>query len=177
MRYVEVRRHTMRVKPGEHLSQAGVTLARRTGAQMKPFERVITSQSPRAYETAIAMGFAFESFSDLLFVMEAGVESEVAWDAGFAAFAQAIRLNGITARYGQSLAELWAEIAQSLPEEGSALLITHGGNIEAGAVTCFPEADHAGWGAYLDYCEGVRLGFEQHRFSSIEILRNPFKSF
>ena len=28
MRYLEVRRHTMRTRPGKHLSQAGVTLAR-----------------------------------------------------------------------------------------------------------------------------------------------------
>ena len=34
MRYLEVRRHTMRTKPGEHLSQAGVDLARRVGEGM-----------------------------------------------------------------------------------------------------------------------------------------------
>lgn len=177
MRYIEVRRHTMRVKPGEHLSQAGVTLARQIGNRMTShFNRVITSKSPRAYETAIAMGFAFDEFSDLLSVLAEGVEAEVAWDAGFATFGQATRQGGTTAQYGQSLLADWANIAQSLPEEGQALLITHGGIIEAGAVMCLPRADHAAWGTYLDYCEGVRLGFEQDRFTTIEILRNPFKS-
>ncbi|MDQ2741632.1 MAG: hypothetical protein M3Z66_04960, partial [Chloroflexota bacterium] len=56
----------MRVKPGRHLSQAGVDLARRTGNQMGPFDRVITSTVARAYETAIAMGFAVDQQDDRL---------------------------------------------------------------------------------------------------------------
>src|SRR4051794_10783960 len=53
MRYLEVRRHTMRTKPGEHLSQAGVDLARRVGEGMGHFDRVVSTLAPRAFETAI----------------------------------------------------------------------------------------------------------------------------
>ena len=56
MRYLEHRRHSMRVQPGQHLNQAGVALARRVGETMGPFALVVTSTLPRAYETAIAMG-------------------------------------------------------------------------------------------------------------------------
>jgi hypothetical protein len=53
MRTLELRRHSMRAKPGQRLIQAGVTLARRTG----PLDRVITSTAPHALETAFVMGF------------------------------------------------------------------------------------------------------------------------
>ncbi|MBZ0278386.1 MAG: hypothetical protein K8I60_19725, partial [Anaerolineae bacterium] len=70
MRYLEMRRHTIRIKPGQHLSQAGVTLARRVGETIGPFDRVITSTIPRAYETAIAMGFAVDEQLDELGTMD-----------------------------------------------------------------------------------------------------------
>ena len=60
MKYLELRRHSKRVIPGDHLSQAGVNLARRVGEAMGPFGLVITSTLPRAFQTAIAMGFAVQ---------------------------------------------------------------------------------------------------------------------
>lgn len=171
MRSIEVRRHTMRVKPGQHLSQDGVNLARRIGNTMEHFERVITSPVPRAYETAIAMGFAVHEQSQVLGVMPVGVEDEIVWDAGFAAFAAVIRASPLTGRFADMQRVYWHSIARSLPENARALLITHGGFIEAGAVACLPDADHAAWGAYCDYCEGVRLAFDGGRFVEAEILR------
>jgi hypothetical protein len=35
MRTLELRRHTMHAKPGQHLIQAGVTLARRVGKTIR----------------------------------------------------------------------------------------------------------------------------------------------
>ena len=45
LRIIEHRRHTLRVKPGQHLSQAGVDLARAVGEGMGPFDLVVTSAS------------------------------------------------------------------------------------------------------------------------------------
>lgn len=172
MRYVEVRRHTMRMKPGQHLSQEGVDRARQVGHGVGPFEIVITSQIHRAYETAIAMGFAVHDQLEALNMLGEGVELEVgAWDAGFAAYGAALKLNGQLTAYAQSLAELWAMIAESLTDGGSALLVTHGGIVEAGAVACLPDADHAAWGGAIDYCEGVRLIFENDSFVDAVVLR------
>ncbi len=126
MRYIEMRRHTMRVKPGQHLSQAGVELARRVGDTIGPFQRVITSPVPRAYETAIAMGYAVDELNETLSMLAEGVEDEVAWDAGFAAFAEAARLVGETARFARMLAKAMQGIASSLPEDSAALVISHG---------------------------------------------------
>jgi broad specificity phosphatase PhoE len=161
----------MRVQPGQHLSQEGVDLARRIGSQIGPFEFVITSSLHRAYETAIAMGFAVNDQLEELSSLGKGVENEVAWDAGFAAFATACRLAGATSAFADQQGALWQMIAESVTEEGTALMITHGGIVEAGAVGCLPDADHTAWGPAISYCEGVRLGFDGERFVEVEILR------
>ena len=65
MRSIQIRRHSYTKKgaargKGSHLSAAGVTLARRIGAETGPFELVLTSTVPRTLETAIAMGYAVD---------------------------------------------------------------------------------------------------------------------
>lgn len=173
MRILEVRRHTMRAKPGQHLTQAGVDLARRVGSQIGPFQRVVSTVIPRAIETAIAMGFAVDEIiedRDLILLNE-GVEDEVEWDSGFAAFVDAAQRGGATARYVQKQAAFWRAIVEAVPEGGAALLISHGGVVEAGAVGCLPGVDFRAWGGFCDYCEGVRLTYENGRFTSGEVLR------
>ena len=53
MRVIDHRRHTMRTKPGDHLSQSGVDLARRVGASMGPYDVVITSTVARAFGSSV----------------------------------------------------------------------------------------------------------------------------
>jgi hypothetical protein len=178
VRYLEVRRHSMRARPdedrakiGEHLIQPGVDLARRVGDTIGPFDRVVTTSPLRAYETAIAMGFAVDEVFDSFYSMGDDVDKEVAWDAGFAAFANAYRLDGATTRFARHLAENWRNIALSLPDGGAALYISHGGIIEAGTVAAVPDADFASFGPYIKYCEGVRLAFDGDKFVSVEVLR------
>jgi broad specificity phosphatase PhoE len=172
MRYLEVRRHAMRVKPGDHLSQVGVTLARKVGDTMGAFALVVTSDVPRAFETAIAMGFAVdEQLHGLADEMGAAVEQEVAWDAGFAAFAHAVTLGRATADYAQRQADLWRNFISQIPNGFSALAISHGGIIEAGAVACLPAADHVSWGGACGYCEGGRLEFDGEKWVGVEVLR------
>ncbi len=171
MRHVEVRRHSIRVKPGPHLSQAGVNLARRVGSSRGAYDRVITSTIPRAFETAIAMGFAVDEQLDQLREMSNDVDAEIHWAAGFAAFARVIEQGGATARFARAQAQTWRSIARVLPYGGRALVITHGGIVEAGAVACLPQADHNTWGPACDYCEGVRLSFNGETFTAAEILR------
>jgi len=171
MRYLEVRRHTMRVKPGQHLSQAGVTLARRVGETIGPFDRVITSTAPRAFETAIAMGFAVDEQIEELGAVGKAADVEIGWPATFAEIARAIKQGPAAAKFARRQARLLRSIARVLPEGGSALIISHGGIVEAGAVACLPDADHAAWGPHCDYCEGVRLYFDGKQFVGGEILR------
>jgi broad specificity phosphatase PhoE len=173
VRYVEHRRHTMRTRPGKHLSQAGVTLARRVGEGLGPFDRVITSDKARAFETAIAMGFAVDEQRDALGTMGDAVDAEVDWQEGFPAWSRALGRGRAAARYCREQADLLAEIAAALPEGGRALVISHGGVIEAGAVGALPDGEHTVWGTYLDYCEGVLLTYDGGRCVAVSVLRLP----
>lgn len=171
MRYLEVRRHAERFKPGDHLNQNGVNMARRVGDTMGHFDHVGASTIIRAIETAIAMGYAVEVEYPELAMIEPGVEDEVFWDAGFAAFARGARKGGATARFVERMAAFWRSVAENLADGESALLITHGGLIEAGVVGVLPDADHVAWGGYCGYCEGVRVAFDGEKFVDIEVLR------
>ncbi len=174
MRYVEMRRHTMRVKPGDHLSQPGVTLARRVGEQLGPFALVITSKIARAFETALAMGFAVDEQSQLLNTYGSLAEAEVPFgDTDFAGYAAAVRAGGAAAIYALKLTAYLRSVAGTMPEGSTALVIAHGGVVELGAVASVPEIDFAAWGDYCDYCEGVRLAFDSGQFVAAEVLRLP----
>lgn len=171
MRYIEVRRHTMRHKPGKHLTQEGVELARRVGSTMGPFARVVTSTSPRAFETAIAMGFAVDDQAEELSVMETKAGEQIVDANSFADYAQAIQAHKALAQWAKQQSKFWRDIAGSLQEGESALLVSHGGMIELGTLAALPDADHSAWGGGIGYCEGARLAFDGNDFVSVEILR------
>jgi broad specificity phosphatase PhoE len=181
VRRLEVRRHSLRkAGGGSQLSQAGVDLARRVGASIGPFERVATSVSPRARETAIAMGFAVDQ--ELLTLVDedapaAEFEARRWWEAPqpFVALAQIVRAGGPTLALGHAIVGLWRDLVIALPEGASALVIGHSGQIEVALVTCFREADHGAWGGPFACCEGARLSFDGDppRFTQCEILRAP----
>lgn len=179
MRSIEVRRHAKRIRPGQHLSQQGVVMARRVGALLGPFDRVVTSPLARCIETAVAMGFAVDEEMAQLAGDDGRGETfpqidEVDWAAGHAGLAHLIEHGGPLATFARTQAALWREIARSLPEGGRALIIGHGGAFLAGAAAvCLPHADIAAWGPMASYCEGVRLGFDGNGFTDVEILRVP----
>ena len=171
MRTLEIRRHTHRDIPQPHLSQAGVDLARQTGNEMGKFDRVITSTVPRAFETAIAMGYAVDEQTERLGMMSEEVSATIQWNAGFTAWLKATQDSPGVARYAQALADLLRSIVRTLPDGGRALIISHGGIVEASAVSCFPASTRFADDAACGYCEGVRLTFDGDTVVNVEILR------
>ncbi len=163
MKTIEIRRHTYRTKPGQHLSQQGVTLARKVGEWIGPFQRVVTSTFPRAFETAIAMGFAVDEQIELMSTYSNDVEVEVPWPQTPVRYAEAC--------YANQLAGFYHKLVNGLEENGSALVINHGGVAELGAIACLPDAKYDAWGPHFECCEGVRLFWEDGKFVSAEILR------
>lgn len=168
---IEIRRHSMRAIPGAHLTQEGVALARRTGEGMGPFQHVITSTLPRAFETALAMGFAVDAQNELMSSAGDDVEREVPYPQTFAAYAAAVRKGRAAAQYALRLADLYRELAASLPDQGTALVINHGGILELGVAGCLPERNYLSWGGAAGYCEGARLTWEDGEFVEAELLR------
>jgi broad specificity phosphatase PhoE len=172
MKTIEIRRHSIRSKPGDHLNQAGVSLARRVGENLGPFDRVVTSTLPRAFETAIAMGFAVDEQVALMSTYGADVEREVPWPQSFHVYVRAVRRAGSAAQwYASQLAEYYTKLANRLDEGRAALVINHGGILELGVTASFPNVDYESWGEAVDYCEGARLFWSDGKFVNAELLR------
>jgi broad specificity phosphatase PhoE len=160
----------MRSRPGKHLTREGVHLARDVGANLGGFDLVVTSHLPRAIETAIAMGYASdEQLKDLASLF--GADEEIDWSAGCAAYAETARGNKKLARATGKHAGILRRIADSIPDEGRALVVSHGGIIELGVVGLLPDYDFSAWGMSCGYCEGVRLHFEGETCTGADILR------
>ena len=173
MRVLEVRRHAMRNKPGEHLSREGIALARLVGTTTGPFDVVVTSPSPRAVETAVAMGFAVDETWQVLCELDDDVFSESGWPAPFAALHEMARRGRHSAAFAATQARVWRAVVDKLKEGEHALIVTHGLFVELGAVASLPQASHADWGGPIGYCEGVRFTFEAGTLCRGEILRVP----
>ncbi len=177
MRYLEVRRHSKRDKPGQHLSQWGVTLAHRVGAALGPFDRVLTSPLPRCVETAVALGFAVEATVDALAgpdgLGESFPEIEwVDWAAGPAGFAALIAEGGPLAAFAAAQAAVWRDLALRLPDGGAALLVGHGGAFLDGAALALAPGCAAALGATgSGYCAGVLVAFDGAAVAGVERLR------
>jgi broad specificity phosphatase PhoE len=171
MRTLEIRRHTHRNVPQPHLSQPGVSLARRVGDEMGQFDRVITSAVPRAFETAIAMGYAVDEQIEQLGMMSDAVTAAIQWNAGYTAWLRAAQNSPVVAQYTQALAGLLRSIARALPDGSRALIISHGGIVEASAVGCLPASTRLADDAPCGYCEGVRLTFDDDAVINVEMLR------
>ena len=182
MREIEVRRHSHAVpgNPGQvrHLSQKGVTLARRVGETMGPFALVVTSELPRTFETALAMGFAVNAQDDAFNRFSGGdhvrdIAAEVALEASFGEFAEAVRRGGPTAQFAKQQLSALQKILDRLSEGDRALVVTHGAFIQPGAVGLLPDADHLSWGGPCRLCEGYLVTFENNDPIRIEIIRLP----
>ena len=167
---IEIRRHSLRRPPAQHLTQEGVTLARRVGEAMGPFDRVVTSTAPRAFETAIAMGFAVDQQAELISAYGDAIDELLPYPQTFAEYHQ-MREHPVVARYLQDLSLFHRALAASLPEGGAALVVNHGGIVEMSAIACVPEANYSALGPYVECCEGVRMTWATGAFREVEILR------
>src|ERR1700680_4461652 len=112
---------------------------------MRRYDLCITSPVARAFETAIAMGFAVDEQWPALGLQSVEILDEANWEGGCAEVVRAARLGGPTARYMAGLAEAFQSLACRVPEDGKALVISHGGIIEAATVACLPGRDFATW--------------------------------
>jgi broad specificity phosphatase PhoE len=173
---LEVRRHARRDRPAQHLSQRGVDAARNLGKKLGPFDLVVTSPLPRCVETAVAMGFAVDEDCPELAGHDGRGETfpgmdDVDWDAGYAGFARLFEQGGQFAAFANAQMNVWRRIVHGMSDGGRALIIGHGGFIEAVAVAAFPKADYEAWGRATRHCEGVLVHIDQDTFVNIEILR------
>lgn len=157
MSILEIRRHTMRSKPGQQLSPSGISLAKYVGRSADNFDLVVSSEIPRAIETARAMGFAVNHQIPELGILPEEIFSAVAWPTSIENISKTVNNNEACSLFAGEQASHWYSVLDELSEHQSALIVTHGGIIELGAIGFAPDANHAAWGDAIGYCEGFRF--------------------
>ncbi len=86
---------------GSHLSASGVELARLVGMQLGAFGYVLTSASPRAIETAVAMGYAVDDAIDMppgYVVGEVAHHGQWSWQQPYVTYAELVGHGGCARR-------------------------------------------------------------------------------
>lgn len=164
----------MRRKPGQHLSRNGIKLARYVGDSMGAIHHVVTSTVPRAIQTAIALGYEVNDTIETIGEVPVDILSIVGWPKSFTEVARVVDEVARVRECANSQANVWRNVVESLPDDASALLVTHGSIIELGAVASMPNADHATWGDAMGYCEGLRMSYDTD-FVACDVLRMPQK--
>ena len=98
--------------------------------------------------------------------------SEVGWPNAFPGVVRAVNDLKVGADFASVQSDLWRSVVDRVEDGQRALIVTHGGFVEFGAVASVPNADHEAWGDAIGYCGGVRLTFEGGSVDC-EILRVP----
>jgi broad specificity phosphatase PhoE len=178
---VEVFRHSKR-GDGKGLSEEGRELSRRARSLLAPaYDLSVSSPKERARETMEAFGFeryeVDEAFTALNPWEPFDAEvSKLAVDRGIIPLAACweipealsyLKLQGTT-----FLAAV-KRIARKLPEEGRALVISHGGILEAAALHGCAHYDLAELGGEIGFCEGVVFKIDGEHLVGIEVRRLP----
>ena len=157
MRTAVVLRHAERQNRADnnsHLSQAGVEQARSMSSNFQRFDFVVTSPLPRAFETAIAMGFAVDITNPGIQEHSEEIMRDVVWDAGYAAWATAYQTKASVIAYVDHVTSLLKIWLCKVPDDGALLVVTHGGIVEAMATGLSPGDDLVTLGKVADYVEG-----------------------
>jgi broad specificity phosphatase PhoE len=146
----------------------GVALARAigAGAELGSVAYVVTSASPRAVETAIAMGLAVGETVDLpsgYVPGEVQFHQQWAWARPYVRYAGLIARGGGLARVAKAHRAVWIGAVEQVDQGEAALLVGHGGAIEPALVACLLGADHQRWDGLFGHCDGARLGVRQWR--------------
>jgi broad specificity phosphatase PhoE len=176
MKTAVVLRHAQRQDRSDnqsHLAQAGITQARAAGEWFERFDFVVASPLPRAYETAIAMGFAVDMTDSGIQEHSEQLMRDVEWDEGYAAWATAYATRASVIAYVDHVGSLLREWLEMVPAGGSLLVVTHGGIVEAMAVGLAPGDDLVALGAVAGYAEGFRAVTEKGEGFELSALRQP----
>jgi broad specificity phosphatase PhoE len=179
MKYVEVYRHSKR-GDGKGLSEEARELARQARSLLAPhYDLVISSPKERARETLEAFGFERYELDEAFTAVNP-------WEPFDAEVSRAAKERGIsplaacweipeTLNYlklqGETFLAAVKRIARKLPEEGRALVVSHGGILEAAALHGAPRYDLGEIGGEVSFCEGVVFKLQAEQLIGVEVRR------
>ncbi len=179
MKWIEIFRHSKRGE-GKGLSEEGREMARRVrGLLSPPYDLCVSSPKERARETMEAFGFE-------RFEMDEAFTAVNPWEPFDAAVSALAKERGITPLaacweipealsylrlQGETFLGAIKRIARKLPEEGRALVVSHGGILEVAALLGCPRFELNEIGGEIGFCEGVVFKFDGENLSGIEVKR------
>lgn len=174
MKILEHRRHSIRDPGNSYLNQNGVDLARKVGETMSEFDYVITSTNDRAIQTGIAMGFAINE-TDINFSgmgdYEELEEEFKKWDYSFSELNSFLNRVKNLKKYAENQKLYLLNKLKTIKENGSMLIISHGGVVDFPLISMFPSENFKEWDQSFGYCEGYRVYVENDKFIKYELIR------
>jgi len=163
---IEHRRHSKRKPPNPHLNSEGVLIARKIGETMGKFDYVMTSVSPRAIETAVAMGYAVDETVDFSSTVKdlPGTPEELPEGTPFTEYRQRYESNKYFKEWGNRVKSLLMSHLSTIDLDKKILIISHAGIIEISTAVFLKSSDLSSLGRGVDICEGVRFEFDGNKF-------------
>ncbi len=185
MKVVEIRRHSL-TGEDKNLSDEGRELAQRAKASLlrERYDLVLSSPKARCLQTAEAFGFpepkVDERFGTLPGEKLGPYDEQVRKlmeERGLSlleAYFALPETRKVLEEKGREVVEAIIEVASSLPEGGSAFIVSHGGTIEPAALVALGgEFDLSVLGGGLEPCEGVAFLVEGEEIKGVSIIRLP----
>jgi broad specificity phosphatase PhoE len=181
MKYVEVFRHSKR-GAGKGLSEEGREMALRARSLLAShYDLCVSSPKERARETLEVLGFERYEIDEAF----TAVNPWEPYDAEVTKLAKERGIIPLAACWeipealnylrmqGETFLGAVRRIARKLPEEGRALVVGHGGILEAAALHGCPRYDLAELGGEVGFCAGVVFKFDGENLAGMEVKRLP----
>ena len=181
MKYVEIFRHSKRGE-GKGLSEEGRELARRARSLLAPqYDLCVSSPKERARETLEVLGFDHYEIDEAF----TAVNPWEPFDAQVAKLANEHGIIPLAACWllpealsylrmqGETFLGAVKRIARKLPEKGCALVVSHGGILEAAALHGCARYHLDEIGGEIGFCEGVVFKIDGEQLVGIEVKRLP----
>lgn len=165
-RSIEVRRHAERASARDDvgsLSRAGHDMARRLRQPERSFALVISSSRERARDTAMAIADRVDEVDDVISGSPDDALTQAQYDSmrSQAAVMELLAMSAPSRRFAEGQVAFWERVAGRIREGETALIVTHGGNIELAAALVASRLDTHIGALPLGYCEGVRVLYER----------------
>ncbi len=181
MKYVEVFRHSKR-GAGKGLSEEGRELARQARSLLaSQYDLCVSSPKERARETLEVFGYERYDVDEAFTAVnpwepfDAEV-SKLAKERGIiplAACWETPEALSYLRLQGETFLSAVKRIARKLPEEGRALVVSHGGTLEAAALHGCSRYTLDEIEGEIGFCEGVVFKIEGDELAGIELKRLP----
>ena len=117
------------------------------------------------------MGFAVDQEESTLQSFGSAVDALIAWDCGFKGWHEGVAKSPVLAAFATLQAAIWCHVLSEITPGQAALIVTHGGMIEAGVMVAAQTFAWSTAGEAIGCAEGVRLWFEEQQCVHAIVLR------